>query len=109
MGKDAAREAAPIAGAEICDLSRKSAAEPGDFARYLNMTVGYVSRLECGVCQPTGPALAMPELIRRSDRGVTSAVSVPAIMCFPIFELRRRSCNAASVRGGVGASACPGR
>ena len=35
------------------------------FARYLNLTVGYVSQLERGTKQPKGPALALLNVIRR--------------------------------------------
>jgi putative transcriptional regulator len=35
------------------------------FARYLNLTVGYVSQLERGVKQPKGPTLALLNVIRR--------------------------------------------
>ena len=34
-------------------------------ARYLNVTVGYVSQLERGTKQPKGPALALLNVIRR--------------------------------------------
>ncbi|MBV8359086.1 MAG: helix-turn-helix domain-containing protein, partial [Deltaproteobacteria bacterium] len=35
------------------------------FARYLNLTVGYVSQLERGTKRPSGPALALLNIIRR--------------------------------------------
>jgi putative transcriptional regulator len=35
------------------------------FARYLNLTVGYVSQLERGAKRPTGPALVLLNVIRR--------------------------------------------
>jgi len=35
------------------------------FARYLNLTVGYVSQLEGGAKQPTGLALVLLNIIRR--------------------------------------------
>ena len=35
------------------------------FARYLNLTPGYISQLERGVKQPTGPALTLLNPIRR--------------------------------------------
>ena len=40
------------------------------FARYLNLTVGYVSQLERGVKQPKGPALVLLNVIRRKGLGV---------------------------------------
>ena len=39
--------------------------EPAAFARYLNLTTGYISQLERGVKQPKGPALALLNVIRR--------------------------------------------
>jgi putative transcriptional regulator len=39
------------------------------FARYLNLTVGYVSQLERGAKRPTGPALVMLNVIRRRGIG----------------------------------------
>lgn len=35
------------------------------FARYLNLTVGYLSQLERGVKHPTGAALAILNIIHR--------------------------------------------
>jgi putative transcriptional regulator len=35
------------------------------FARYLNLTVGYVSQLERGTKRPSGPALVLLNVIRR--------------------------------------------
>ena len=35
------------------------------FAHYLNLTVGYVSQFERGAKRPTGPALALLDVIRR--------------------------------------------
>ena len=35
------------------------------FAHYLNLTVGYVSQFERGAKRPTGPALALHDVIRR--------------------------------------------
>jgi putative transcriptional regulator len=35
------------------------------FARYLNLTVGYVSQLERGAKRPTGAALALLNVIKR--------------------------------------------
>lgn len=65
LDKDAARELAPITGEEIRGLREKARLSQAVFARYLNLTVGYVSQLERGVKQPTGPALVLLDLIRR--------------------------------------------
>ena len=35
------------------------------FARYMNLTVGYVSQLERGTKRPTGAALALLNIIKR--------------------------------------------
>ncbi len=35
------------------------------FAKYLNLTVGYVSQLERDAKHPSGPALALLNVIRR--------------------------------------------
>ncbi len=35
------------------------------FARYLNLTTGYISQLERGAKRPTGPALVLLNVIRR--------------------------------------------
>jgi putative transcriptional regulator len=35
------------------------------FARYLNLSAGHISQLERGLKRPTGPALALLNVIRR--------------------------------------------
>lgn len=65
LGKDAAREPAPITGEEIRSLREKARLSQAVFARYLNLTVGYVSQLERGAKRPSGPALVLLDLIRR--------------------------------------------
>jgi len=45
----------PVGGAAKTSISNLSQAA---FARYLNLTSGYVSQLERGTKQPKGPALA---------------------------------------------------
>jgi putative transcriptional regulator len=57
--------AEPISGAEIRYLREQAHLRQAAFARYLNLTVGYVSHLERGTKQPKGPALALPNVIRR--------------------------------------------
>jgi hypothetical protein len=42
------------------------------FARYLNLTAGFVSQLERGTKQPKGPALALLNVIRRKVLKPTS-------------------------------------
>jgi putative transcriptional regulator len=57
--------AEPISGEEIRTLREQAHLSQAVFARYLNLTVGYVSQLERGVKQPKGPALALLNVIRR--------------------------------------------
>lgn len=65
LGDAAATAAAPITGEEIRSLRERARLSQAVFARYLNLTVGYVSQLERGAKRPTGPALALLNVIRR--------------------------------------------
>ncbi len=65
LGEKASPTATPISGEEIRALREQAHLSQAVFARYLNLTVGYVSQLERGVKQPTGPALALLNVIRR--------------------------------------------
>ena len=65
LPKDAAPEPASMTGEEIRSLRERARLSQAVFARYLNLTVGYVSQLERGVKQPSGPALVLLDLIRR--------------------------------------------
>jgi putative transcriptional regulator len=58
LGPEAAAVAEPISGEEIRALRERERLSQAAFARYLNLTVEYVSQLERGVKQPKGPALA---------------------------------------------------
>ena len=60
--------AAPITGPEIRQLREQARLSQAVVARYLNLTVGYVSQLERGTKQPAGPALVLLNVIRR--RGI---------------------------------------
>jgi len=55
----------PITGAEIRKLREQAHFSQAVFARYLNLTVGYVSQLERGAKRPSGPALVLLNVIRR--------------------------------------------
>jgi putative transcriptional regulator len=55
----------PISGEDIRKLREQAHMSQAVFARYLNLTVGYVSQLERGAKRPTGPALVLLNLIRR--------------------------------------------
>ena len=65
LGERVARTADPLSGDEIRSLREQAHLSQAVFARYLNLTVGYVSQLERGVKQPSGPALALLNVIRR--------------------------------------------
>ena len=56
---------APLTGDEIRALREQSNMSQAVFAKYLNLTVGYVSQLERGAKHPSGPALALLNVIRR--------------------------------------------
>lgn len=55
----------PISGEEIRKLRERANLSQAAFARYLNLTVGYVSQLERGAKQPKGAALALLNVVRR--------------------------------------------
>jgi putative transcriptional regulator len=56
---------APLSGGDIRALRRRARMSQAVFARSLNLTPGYVSRLECGEKRATGPTLALLDVIRR--------------------------------------------
>ncbi len=56
---------APLTGDEIRGLRERAHMSQAVFARALNLSVGYVSQLERGAKRPTGPALALLDVIRR--------------------------------------------
>ena len=65
LGSKAAAAPEPITGDEIRSLREGAHLSQAVFARYLNLTVGYVSQLERGAKRPTGPALVLLNVIRR--------------------------------------------
>lgn len=65
LGDRAAATAEPMTGEEIRSLRERAHISQAVFARYLNLTVGYVSQLERGAKRPTGPALVLLNVIRR--------------------------------------------
>ncbi len=65
LGSGAAMAAEPMTGDEIRRLREQANLSQAVFARCLNLTVGYISQLERGAKQPTGPALALLNIIRR--------------------------------------------
>ncbi len=54
-----------LTGDEIRAMREKAHMSQAVFARYLNLTPGYVSQLERGVKRPTGAALALLKVIHR--------------------------------------------
>ncbi|MDR3793310.1 MAG: helix-turn-helix domain-containing protein [Terracidiphilus sp.] len=69
LGKQALSTAAPITPSEIRELRERANLSQAVFARYLNLSVGYISLLERGVKKPTGPALTLLNVIRRKGVG----------------------------------------
>lgn len=56
---------APITPQDIRAMRESAQLSQAVFARYLNLSTGYVSQLERGAKRPTGPALALLNVIRR--------------------------------------------
>ena len=56
---------APLTGKEIRGLREQARMSQAVFAQYLNLTAGYISQLEREIKRPTGPALALLNVIRR--------------------------------------------
>lgn len=65
LGKEPLGVSDPISGAEIRSIREKAHLSQAAFARFLNLTVGYVSQLERGTKQPKGPALTLLNVMRR--------------------------------------------
>ena len=65
LGPQALSTAEPISGEEIRTLRERAHLSQAVFARYLNLTGGYVSQLERGTKQTNGPVLALLNVIRR--------------------------------------------
>jgi len=65
LGPKSLSIAQPISGEEIRTLREKANLSQAAFARFLNLTTGYVSQLERGVKKPSGPALMLLNVIRR--------------------------------------------
>ena len=65
MSQATSCDRAPLTGKDIKALREKARLSQAVFARYLNLTTGYVSQLERGAKRPTGPALVMLDIVRR--------------------------------------------
>jgi len=57
--------AKPISSRQIRTMRERANLSQAAFARYLNITPGYVSQLERGTKTPKGPALALLNVIKR--------------------------------------------
>jgi len=68
LGPTDAAKIAPMSGEQIRMIRERANMSQAVFARYLNLTVGYVSQLERGAKRPSGAALALLNVIRR--RGI---------------------------------------
>ncbi len=56
-----------MTGDEILKLRERANLSRAVFAHFLHLTPGYVSQLEHGVKQPSGPALVLLGAIRRKE------------------------------------------
>jgi putative transcriptional regulator len=65
LGAEKTPKMAPLRPAQIRAMRERANMSQAVFARYLNLTVGYVSQLERGTKRPTGAALALLNVIRR--------------------------------------------
>jgi putative transcriptional regulator len=65
-----AETVSPLTGADIRGIRKRAGLSQAVFARYLNLTVDHVSKLERGAKHPTGPALVLLNVIRR--KGIES-------------------------------------
>ncbi len=65
LGATDARVTEPMTADEIKQMREREHLSQAVLARYLNVTTGYISKLERGAKQPTGPALAMLNIINR--------------------------------------------
>lgn len=62
---DAAPTSAPLTADDIKALREGAHMSQAVFAKYLNLTAGHLSQMERGLKRPTGPALALLNVIRR--------------------------------------------
>jgi len=65
LGPDVPPTATPISPEEIRSVRERAHLSQAAFAKYLNLTTGYVSQLERGIKQAKGPGLALLNVIRR--------------------------------------------
>ena len=66
LNREGAEEViAPISGTDIRALREEAHVSQAYLAKYLNLSVAHVSKLERGAVRPTGALLAMLNVIRR--------------------------------------------
>jgi putative transcriptional regulator len=65
LGQKNMPRVSPITAEQIRATRERANMSQAVFARYLNLTVGYVSQLVRGAKRPTGAALALLNVIRR--------------------------------------------
>jgi putative transcriptional regulator len=65
LGDKAPAKPAPLEPEEIRAIREEANMSQAIFASILNITTGYLSKLERGAIKPAGPALAMLNVIRR--------------------------------------------
>jgi putative transcriptional regulator len=69
LGVKGRAEIEPLTGEDIRAIREQAHMSQAVFAHYLNVTVGYVSRLERRAKRPTGAALVLLNVIRRKGIG----------------------------------------
>ncbi len=65
LGPKAPATSKPISARKIRKLRESANLSQAAFARYLNLTPGYISQLERGAKEPKGAALTLLNVIRR--------------------------------------------
>lgn len=65
LGEKNIQNLEPMSCDDIRALREKAHVSQAVFANYLNVTVGYISKLERGEREPTGTTLALLNVIRR--------------------------------------------
>ena len=65
LGPRAPATARPVSSRQVRAMREKANLSQAAFARYLNLTPGYISQLERGAKQPKGSVLVLLNVIRR--------------------------------------------
>lgn len=64
------KKIAPINSEEIRALRERENLSQAVFANYLNLSVGYLSKLERGLRKPTGPLLTLLNAVQRNGLSI---------------------------------------